>query len=119
MHRIEIIKKKKTWRCCVLLVIRERLLRRRQLLLRRRLGVFETGLLRGRLRHPLLHRRDLHLQILLEHLIPCTQSIAPSGPRLPFGRAEGSNNYFFNSLELCPYRVSQVVAYTFHRYCPS
>ena len=76
----------------VLLVIRERLLRRRQLLLRRRLGVFETGLLRGRLRHPLLHRRDLHLQILLEHLIPNTRSTAPSGPRLHLGGVEGKAN---------------------------
>merc|ERR1719171_348518 len=53
----------------VLLVVRERLLRGREALLRARLGVLQAGLLRRGRGHALLHRGDLRLQALLEHLV--------------------------------------------------
>merc|ERR1719171_283420 len=53
----------------VLLVARERLLRGREALLRARLGVLQAGLLRRGRGHALLHRGDLRLQALLEHLV--------------------------------------------------
>merc|ERR1719313_3172879 len=53
----------------VLLVVCKRLLRGSEFLRRARLGVLETRLLRRRRGHALLHRRDLRLKALLEHLV--------------------------------------------------